>query len=345
MILRGYMSEIVIEKSRGEVVESIFRGDIAIVQNGKLTHYLGDPYKYTYMRSAAKPIQTIGVILSGAMDRFKLTEEELAIMCASHYGEDRHREVVQDILDKIGLEMDSIKGGIVNSLSKEYGEYLLKSNVELNQLYSDCSGKHAGKLATALSQDEDIERYLDPDHPLQQSILRIISDICEYPQSKISIGIDGCSAPVHGFPLINMAIGFEKFANPLLADSNYHYSLDKIFNSMINNPFMISGSKGFCTELITGFDGKLIGKIGAEGIYCIAIKPESESGNSIGIAIKMEDGNMDYLPVVVMEVLNQLDLTTDLIEERLSQYFRMENRNDLNTIVGFLTPNFSLKSV
>lgn len=342
------MSEVLVEKSRGSIIESIFRGDIAVVESGKLTHFLGDPYKYTYMRSAAKPIQTIGVILSGAMERYKLTEEELAIMCASHYGEDKHRSVVQNILDKIGLEMEAIKGGVVNSLSREYSEYLLKSGAELNQLYSDCSGKHAGKLATALAKGEDIGTYLDSEHPLQKAILKIISDICEYPQSKISIGIDGCSAPVHAFPLINMAIGFEKFANPSLADSSYQYSLDKIFNSMLNNPFMISGSKGFCTDLISSFKDQLIGKIGAEGIYCIAIKLKGESSNfdrSIAIAIKMEDGNMEYLPIVVMEVLSQLGLVYRELEMKLNHYIKMENRNDLNSIVGYITPNFRLKSV
>lgn len=343
------MSIVLIEKSRGKVVESIFRGDIAIVANNKLAYYAGDPYKYTYMRSCAKPIQALNVLLSGAAENYNFTEEEVAIMCASHYGEEKHRRVVESILAKIGLDKTAIKGGVVNSLSRNYADQVLKENIELNELFSDCSGKHAGKLATCRFLNLNLSEYLSADHPLQHSISAILAELAEYPILDIEIGLDGCSAPVHALPLVNMAKSYEKFAGVKYANTDKIESLDKIFTSMCNFPFMVSGSNGFCTDLIKAYQGVLIGKIGAEGVYMVAIKvPKSnklykEGVESLGIAIKMEDGNMDVLPVVVMEVLKQLCLVDKECYEALKSYITMEIKNDLDKIVGYTSANFLLQ--
>ncbi|MBN1968453.1 MAG: asparaginase [Candidatus Delongbacteria bacterium] len=342
------MSVKLVERSRGNVTESCFRGDIAIVSNSELLMFDGDPTKYTYMRSCAKPIQALNVLVSGAADFYNFTEEEIAIMCASHYGEDRHREVVQSILDKIGLEKNAIKGGIVNSLSRKYADKVLYENILLDELFSDCSGKHAGKLSVCRYQKHDTENYLDKNHPIQKSILRILSDITEYPLENIEIGIDGCSAPVHALSLFNMALGYEKFANSSLSLKYQNY-LDKIFNSMCSFPFMVSGTDGFCTDLIKAYKGILIGKIGAEGVYTLAVKIPIKNKlydhgvKSLGIAVKMEDGSMEVLPVVVMEILRQLDLVDDRIKNELNKYIIFENKNDLGFVTGYTKANFKLK--
>lgn len=332
------MSEILVEVTRGNIVECIHRGDIAIVDNkNTLLHSIGNPEKITYMRSAAKPLQTLNVILSGAAEKFNLSNDEISIMCASHYAEDFHMKVLNSILSKINLKKDDIKGGIVTSLKQQYALELAYKRAELTPLHSDCSGKHTGMLSVCVHNNYPIESYLDFNHPCQQEILEHLAYMIGLDKSNISIGIDGCSAPVHSMPLRNMALGFAKLANPENLPEDYKQACNRIFKAMNDYPEMVSGTDGFCTELIKRTNGKLVGKIGAEGVYCIGIKEKN-----IGIAIKLEDGAMAKLPPIVVKTLSDLNVLSDKELESLSEYLIMKNRNDIDTTVGYVKPKFKL---
>ncbi len=88
---------------------------------------LGDRTARAYIRSAAKPIQCIPVITSGAADAFGLNDDDVAIICGSHKGGDPQIAQVRGILAKCGLTEDQLHAG---------------SGIDDN-----CSGKHAGMLA------------------------------------------------------------------------------------------------------------------------------------------------------------------------------------------------------
>jgi len=327
-----------VEVTRGNVVESIHRGDIAVVNyKGDILYYAGEPEKITYIRSAAKPIQALNVILSSAFDEYKISQKELAVMCASHYGEDFHRETVEQILHKIGLSKENILGGSVSSLSKEIALTHAWNNLQPDQLVSDCSGKHAGFLAVCQRKGYPLDTYMNPKHPLQQEILNLISQVCQYPAERIKIGIDGCSVPVHALPVFNMALGYARLAKPFNFDSDLSEASQLIFNAMNNYPEMIAGTNGFCTDLIANTNGKLIGKVGAEGIYCLGLKNEG-----VGIALKMEDGNMNRIPPVIIKLLTELNVLTKQELFSLRKYFPMANLNDLGTKVGEIKANFKL---
>jgi L-asparaginase II len=327
-----------VEVTRGEVVESIHRGDIAIVNyKGDLLYYAGDPGKITYIRSAAKPIQALNVILSSAFDEYKISCKELAVMCASHYGEDFHREAVEQVLHKIGLSKENILGGSVPSLSNEIALKHAWNNQQPDQLFSDCSGKHAGFLAVCQKKGYPVKTYMNPEHPLQQEILYLISQVCQYPRERIKIGIDGCSVPVHALPVFNMALGYARLAKPNNFDSDLSEASQIIFKAMNQHPEMIAGTNGFCTDLIGNTNGKLIGKVGAEGIYCIGLKNEG-----IGIALKMEDGNMNRIPPVVVKLLDDLNVLTKEELFSLKKYYPIDSLNDLATKVGEVRANFKL---
>jgi L-asparaginase II len=327
-----------IEVTRGDVVESVHRGDIAIVNyKGDLLYYAGDPGKITYIRSAAKPIQALNVILSSAFNEYKLSYKELAVMCASHYGEDFHRETVENILHKAGLSKENILGGSVPSLSNEIALKQAWNNLKSNQLFSDCSGKHAGFLSVCQKKGYPIDTYMNMDHPLQQEILTLISQVCQYPRERIQVGIDGCSVPVHAFPVFNMALGYARLAKPVNFDSDLSEASQMVFRAMTQHPEMVSGTNGFCTDLIGNTNGKLIGKVGAEGIYCIGLKNEG-----IGIALKMEDGNMHRLPPVIIKLLSELNVLTEQELSLLKKYHPIDNLNDLGTKVGDIKASFEL---
>jgi len=335
------MSVKLIEVTRGDIVESIHRGDVAVVNyKGDLLYYAGNPRKVTYIRSAAKPIQALNVVLSSAYRQFGISLKEIAVMCASHYGEDFHRETVENILAKIGLNKESILSGSVPSLSKEVALIQAWNNQQPDPLFNDCSGKHSGFLAVCRKKGYSVENYIEPEHPVQKEILDIISQVCQYPKEKIYLGIDGCSVPVHAFPLFNMALGYARLARPDNFQSDFEEASEIIFKAMNQYPEMIAGTNGFCSELIRNTNGKLIGKVGAEGVYCIGLKNEG-----IGIALKIEDGSMNRIPPAVIKILDDLDVLTKDELKALQKYSPMDNLNDKNMNVGEISANFKLEKV
>ena len=333
------LSEILINVTRGPLVECCHRGDAVVVNRlGKVLSYIGDPYKVTYMRSAAKPLQTLNVILSGAANRFSFSDAELSIMCASHYGEQFHRDTVAGIMEKIGLSIDSLQCGTTLSINPSYALELVSQHFKLNPTNSDCSGKHAGMLATCIHTGLSIQDYTNENHSLQKDILKTVSTLCEINENNVYLGTDGCSVPVYGMPLYNMALGFAKLANPQDLDEGYKNACDRIFTAMNNHPEMLSGTNGFDTELLKQTHRKLVGKLGAEGVYCLGIKDRD-----IGIAIKIEDGNTNRaLWPTAMRCLEDLDVLDVEELHSLRKYSELENRNNFKDIIGKVYPVFHL---
>ena len=322
------MSQILAEVTRGEVVESVHRIHVAVVDNiGNILYSHGDPYKFTYMRSSAKPLQALEVVLSGAYKHFNLTEKELAIICSSHCGEPIHVEVIESILKKLNLTKDYFKCGAVLPWGVKANEDVLRNNSPVSPLYNDCSGKHSGMLSVCVLKNYPKENYLSPDHPLQKNNLETMNLFSGF--NDIKIGIDGCSAPVFALPISNMALAYARFTNNKDISTEYSDATDIISNAMMNYPEMLAGTNGFCTELIKNTNKKLIGKIGAEGVYCIGIKDQN-----IGIALKVEDGNMRAVPPAAMFVLKELNLLSDVERKNLSRFEFPDVTNDVGTIVG-----------
>ena len=336
------MSEVLVNVTRGPIVESLHRGDIAVVNyEGELLFYKGDPYKLTYTRSAIKPVQALNVFLSGAVEKFNFNDEEIAIMCASHYGEDFHRKTVENMLDKMGLKIDNLLCGATYSISTNYKAEQIANHVKLNPTNTDCSGKHAGMLAASICKGYSLEGYNLPEHPVQMDIKKVISDMCEVDEESIIIGIDGCTVPVHAMPLFNAALGIAKLVKPDNLDSNIKAACERIFTAMNNAPEMVSGTDGFCTELIKNTHGKLIGKLGAEGLYCIGIKDMG-----IGIAIKIEDGNYSRaISPAAMRCLEDLEVLDKEELEALKDFRFFHNLNNIGAIVGEVEPGFHLDKV
>jgi len=336
------LSEILINVSRGPLAECYHRGDAVVVnKSGKVLSYIGDPYKITFIRSAGKPLQTLNVVLSGAAKRFSFSDAELSIMCASHYGEQFHRDTVAGIMEKIGLSIDSLLCGTTLSIKQSYALELVSQHFKLNPTNSDCSGKHAGMLATCVHEGLSVHDYTNENHILQKNILETVSTICEIDEKNVYLGTDGCSVPVYGMPLYNMALGFAKLANPQDLDEGYKYACEQIYKAMNNHPEMLAGTDGFCSELLKHTHGKLVGKLGAEGVYCIGVKDRD-----IGLAIKIEDGNNSRaLWPTVMRCLEDLNVLDEEELKTLEKYRELDNRNNFDEIIGKVSPVFHLKPI
>lgn len=97
---------------RGKLVENRHRVSLAVHGREGLLAYAGNPALVGYLRSSAKPFQALALFLTGAVERFGLTEEEVALATASHDGTPRHVEVAARFLAKLGLGPEHLVCGV-----------------------------------------------------------------------------------------------------------------------------------------------------------------------------------------------------------------------------------------
>lgn len=326
---------------RGDIVESTHDIHVAVVSvSGDLLAFYGNPERQTFARSAMKPFQAIPAIESGAVEHFNISDEELAIFCASHSGEPIHRVTVANVLQKIGLEEKDLQCGTHIPRDLESYHELIRQGKELSPLYSNCSGKHAGMLAGCMMQKFALENYRDLDHPYQQQILETIADVSDYPKEKIQVSVDGCGVPVHALPLYNLALAYGRLARPDRWEKGKPMrknALKRIRHAMTSHPEMVAGTKRFDTDLMKNFAGKIVAKGGAEGVHCFG---DTERG--IGVAIKVEDGNARATSVASMEVIRQLKIDVPGIWDHLHEYHEAPVLNARKEKIGKIVANFSL---
>lgn len=325
---------------RGKNVENSHLGHIAVVDyNGKLLYSYGDACRMTFARSSIKPFQAIPIIETGAANRFNFNAADLAVCCASHNGEERHRNQVLSILNRIDKDESVLKCGTHIPYDGESYIQLIKNSQELTPVYNNCSGKHAGMIATAVHMNEDIDSYYKLEHPVQQRILNTLSTITQYPKDKINIGIDGCGVPSYQLPLKNLALGFARLVTPeKLEAQSMQDAANEIVNAMVTCPEMVGGKNRYCTELIEAFDGRIVGKEGAEAVYCLG---DRETG--IGVAIKIEDGMKRPIYSAINGVLRQLGIGLGKELDILQHYTNPLIKNMKNDVVGSIHSEFVLQ--
>jgi len=337
---------VLVEVWRGPIIESLHRGHlIAVDSEGKTIAELGDAGTVTFIRSSGKPFQAIPLVASGAADRFGLSEKEIAIACGSHSGEPIHVETVQSILRKIGLDATALKCGVHEPFSAEVARDLVKNQQPPSVLQNNCSGKHAGMLALAKHLGAPTESYDSPESAVQQQILSAVSDFSDIPADEIPIGIDGCAVPVFGVSVRAMALMYARLIRPPSHfDASVKNACKRILHAMIAYPEMVGGTKDrLDTELIRAAGGRLISKIGAEGVYTVGVLPCDDWPTGIGFALKLEDGDDKRArPPAVIEALRQLRVLRDTEISSLASYAPTPITNRRGEKVGEARAAFSL---
>jgi len=313
-----------VEVWRGSIIESQHDGHlIAVDGNGATICSLGSPETVTYLRSSAKPFQALPVVASGAADRFGFTEREVAISCGSHNGEPVHVETVHSMLRKIGLDETALKCGVHEPYSVDVARELIHKQEPPTAIQNNCSGKHAAMLALAKHLGAPTETYNELSNPVQHMITQTVSDFSGVGVEDIAIGIDGCGVPVFGITVRAMAVMYARLISPPAnASREVSDACKRIVKAMIDFPEMIGGTKDrLDTELIRAGAGRLISKIGAEGVYTVGVLPSSDWPNGFGFALKVEDGDdRRARPPAVIDALRQLGVLSANELEILSTY-------------------------
>jgi L-asparaginase II len=334
-----------VEVWRGPIVESRHRGHLtAVAGSGETIASLGFPETVTYLRSSGKPFQALPVIVSGAADRFGFTDQEIAIACGSHSGESIHVDTVRSMLGKIGLDESALKCGVHEPFSAEVARELTRSQKPPSVLQNNCSGKHAAMLALALHVGAATESYDDWRNPVQQMIAEAFADFSGVPLQQIAVGVDGCGVPVFGVPVRAMALMYARLVAPDSFDAATRDACKRIIRSMIDFPEMVGGTKDrLDTELIKAGAGRLISKIGAEGVYTVGVLPSAEWPNGLGLALKIEDGDDHRArPPAVIEALRQLNVLAESELIALASYAPTIIKNRRGERVGEARAAFTL---
>lgn len=307
-------------------LESIHRGAWVLAgSDGTIIEHVGDPSQGIYPRSATKSLQALPLIESGAADRFDFDDRHLALACASHSGEPRHVAVAADGLQRIGLNAGHLQCG-----PQRPQDSAIDSPAE--RIANNCSGKHVGFLAVAAHLGVEPSNYLNPADAVQAQVRSAVLDMTGAAADELGVGIDGCSAPTFHLPLIGLATALARLTNPQNLAPARAAACRRLTDAARHHPDLIAGTHDrFCTDLIAATNGRVFGKIGAEGVFTFGVVD-----HDIGFAGKVDDGNARGLYALMIDLLHRRQLISDQETETLDKWGSRVSRNWDDLEVGHI---------
>jgi L-asparaginase II len=340
------MNPVLVEAWRGDTVESFHRGAVAVVDSdGALVASLGDIERPVFPRSAIKLLQALPLVESGAADRFGLSDEELALACASHSGEPAHTRTAAAVLAKAGLDESVLECGAHWPYDVPSAHALAAAGAVPSALHNNCSGKHAGFvcLGCMLAGDRDrrsfLAGYVRPEHAVMREVSATVAAVTGCDLSRAPRGTDGCSIPTYAIPLRELAHGFARAASGIGLAPGRAAALARLRAAVARAPFMVGGSGSFDTRVMQALGERVFCKVGAEGMYCAAL-PEA----GLGVAIKVDDGNTSRACTVAMAALIEafVPLSNDADRALLASLSNLQLRNWRGLDVGRLAAHESM---
>jgi L-asparaginase II len=263
---------IIVEATRGDVVEARHRVHFAVVQDERLVLAAGTPELVTFLRSSAKPLQALPLVRA----RPELDDELVAIACSSHLARPEQLSAVRRLL-----------------AIAPAGEDELECGPDPTRIAHNCSGKHAGFLALCRHQGWPSAGYRLPDHPCQRLMLAEVAAAAGLDPAEVPTAPDGCGVVTFALSLTRAACIFARL--PSLPGA------DRVVQAMRRHPELLRGPVAADARLIRALDG-WVAKGGAEGLFCAG------SPDGLGIAVKVEDGSFRAIEPAVGEVLRRLGL-------------------------------------
>src|SRR5215207_6669521 len=274
--------------------ESVHFGAAVLLDaGGSVVGTLGDPSVPIYPRSSNKPLQAAAMLDLGV----QLSSRQLALACASHDGTPAHVEVVSSTLSSVGLDASALGNTPSLPLDWEALEASLRSGGSRSALAMNCSGKHAAMVATCVHNGWPVDGYLARRHPLQCAIDAHI-ELLAGPVADV--GVDGCGAPAHVFPLVQLAAAFATLARQQGA----------VYTAMTTHPELVGGARRDVTRVMQAVPG-LMAKDGAEGVFAAAL-PDGRAA-----AVKIADGGERPRSAVLATLLHRLGVEADVLDELL----------------------------
>jgi len=296
------MNPVLINRWRGNSIESRHRGAVAIVESsGRLVGAMGDVQRSVFPRSAIKFLQAIPFVESGAIEAYDLDERHIALACASHNGEPIHVGLAQDWLSQ-GTQFD-----------------LLADGRGPQRIHHNCSGKHLGLLSTCCHLGEQTRNYRLYNHDAQKRWFAVIESLTNTRVMQLPWGYDGCAIPTLALPLQRIALAMARFGDDEFFTGARLEAVQRIRKAVSANPYLVAGKERLCTDLMDRLAPGILVKVGADGVYTAVL-----SEQKLGIAVKIDDGNDGAARVALGAVLQSLGVIA---------------KEDMRALAEFLTPS------
>ncbi|MDB5614052.1 MAG: asparaginase [Devosia sp.] len=293
---------ILAETIRGNWVENRHRGAYVVMDaDGTIIASAGDIERPIFPRSAIKSMQALPIFARRAEGKFHHTEEELALACASHHGEDDHVATANGLLTRIRLSAADLECGAHAPTNAVAREALRASGAEPSPLHNNCSGKHSGMLSVALAMGVPTAGYVGREHEVQRAVRAAVEAVIGESLTEDRCGTDGCSIPTFAAPLRSFAYGFARMATGKGISDEIGYAAKRLFDAATSRPHLVAGTGHADTLLMAAFKGRLMQKVGAEGVQCGAIRDKGW-----GYALKCDDGNIAASQAMLAAVLLKL---------------------------------------
>ncbi len=342
------MNPVLVQAWRGDAVESAHAGAVAVVDaDGAVLAALGDVDRPVFPRSAVKALQALPLVASGAAERLRLTDDELALACASHNGEPAHVRTAQAMLAKAGVDTGALECGTHWPRLDEAARALAAGGEAANPLHNNCSGKHAGFVCLAcalhggsLGLRDYMRGYVAAEHPVMHEVGAALQAATGVDLAKAPRGTDGCSIPTYAIPLRRLALAFARFGTGTGLANGHARAARRLRAAVAASPFMVAGSGRFDTRVMERLGERVFCKVGAEGVYCAALP-----GRGLGVAIKIDDGNNARAAEVVMAAAIEALLPLDDGEAAFMRGFSDAGLRNCNGLeVGRLAASPALRA-
>ncbi|MGP8051213.1 MAG: asparaginase [Desulfobaccales bacterium] len=325
---------VLVEVTRGPAVESSHRGQVVVSDaQGNPVCLAGDPEALVCLRSLAKPFQTLAVLTGGAAAALGLAAAELALFSGSLSGQDFQTELVTATLARLGLTPAALQCGAHPPLHRPSARVLAQTGQPPSPLHNTCAGKHTAMLALCVHHGWPITDYLNPQHPVQQLILKTVAESLGLRPEEIPVAVDGCGAPVFYAPLRRIAMGYAR-----LASAPKDSPAGTLMQAILAHPRHIAGDGRLETEVMQTLPGAIFAKSGAEGGFALSLVD-----GGLGVALKVEDGQQRALNPSIISILEQLGRLTPAALEVLARYRQPAILNHRKEAVGLLRPVFRLQ--
>ncbi|CUK13020.1 asparaginase [Shimia thalassica] len=319
-----------VEIWRGPFLESMHSGHAVVCDDtGQIVESWGDPEAVVLPRSSSKMLQALPLLESGAAADAGLTDEQLALACASHNGSEIHSVRVKAWLEALGKSDEDFRCGPQEPRDIAVRDALIREDKPVCRYHNNCSGKHSGFLTLTkyLNAGPD---YVAVDHPVQKAVKAAFEEVTQ--EDTPGYGIDGCSAPNFATTMHGMARAMAFFAGANPDGGARESAAAKLTRAMATYPELVAGEGRACTDLMRAMDHKVAVKTGAEA-YFIAIVPEKK----MGVAVKILDGSTRGAECAIASILVRLGVL-DPAHPLAQKYINAPIQNWDGLVTGRMKP-------
>jgi len=350
---KGSPPPVLVEVIRGRTSESRHRGHVVEVDAaGKVVRAVGAPATEITLRSTVKPFAAVALIESGAADDLALTPSELAIICASHTGEDKHVRTLQAVFRRASVTQALLQCGTAGAPSDERTASRLSRDGETpGPIRHGCSGFHAASILMSAYAGWSLDDYTEPRHPSQRAVLATVARLFGRDAETLPTAIDNCGLRTYEVTLLELARAYLLLADPEgstsgVADEATAAALLRIRDAMMAAPDLVGGTfDNLDTELMRRRPGGLVAKAGADGLRAVGIVPaDGRAAGAVAVKIEDGDGSRRALSAASVEALAQVGLLDERDLRALSVYHHPTAYGPAGQEAATALPRFELAS-